>query len=55
MKNIIDKSAKLQNSYDAMYDLAINKKMSDQEISNLLYISKKLVAIKIKEHGIIRR
>jgi hypothetical protein len=51
----INKDLKLQNDYDAMYDLVVTKKLSNQEISNLLYISKKLVAIKIKEHGIVRR
>ena len=51
----IDKDLKLQNNYDTMYDLVVTKMLSNKEISNLLYISQKLVAIKIKEHGIIRR
>ena len=54
MENIIDKSAKPHNDYNFMRDLIVTKMLSNKEISNLLYISQKLVAIKIKEHGIRR-
>jgi hypothetical protein len=50
----INKDLKLQNNYDAMYDLVVTKKLSNKEISNILYISQKLVDIKIKEHGLRR-
>ena len=50
----INKDLKLQNNYDAMYDLVVTKKLSNKEISNILYISQKLVEIKIKEHGLRR-
>lgn len=54
MKNIIDKTTKPHNNYDTMYDLVVTKKLSNKEIASMLYISQKLVDIKIKEHGIRR-
>ena len=54
MENIINKSTKPHNNFDFMRDLVVTKMLSNKEISNLLYISKKLVAIKIKEHGLVR-
>ena len=50
----IDKSTKPHNNFEFMRDLIVTKMLSNKEISNLLYISQKLVAIKIKEHGIRR-
>jgi hypothetical protein len=50
----IDKSTKPHNDFEFMRDLIVTKSLSNKEISNLLYISKKLVAIKMKEHGIRR-
>jgi hypothetical protein len=50
----IDKTTKPHNNFEFMRDLAVAKSLSNKEISNLLYISKKLVAIKMKEHGIRR-
>jgi hypothetical protein len=49
-----DKSTKPHNDFEFMRDLIVTKMLSNKEISNLLYISKKLVAIKMKEHGIRR-
>jgi hypothetical protein len=46
---------KPHNSYDAMYDLVVTKMLSNKEIADLLHISQKLVEIKIKEHGLVRR
>lgn len=50
----IDKSTKPHNDFEFMRDLIVTKSLSNKEISNLLYISKKLVDIKIREHGIRR-
>jgi hypothetical protein len=55
MENIFDKDLKLHNDYQTMYDLVVTKMLSNKDISKLLYISQRLVDIKIKEHGIIRR
>ena len=55
MENIIDRTTKPHNDYDFMYDLVVTKMLSNSEIANQLHISQKLVEIKIKEHGIIRR
>jgi hypothetical protein len=52
MTNIIDKTTKPHNDYDFMRDLFVTKKLSISEISSLLRISKRLVEIKIKEHGL---
>jgi hypothetical protein len=50
----IDKTTKPHNDFEFMRDLVVTKSLSNKEISNLLYISQKLVAIKIREHGIRR-
>lgn len=55
MENIIDRTTKPHNDYNFMYDLAVTKMLPNNEIANLLHISQKLVAIKLKEHGINRR
>lgn len=44
---------KPHNDYNFMYDLVVTKKLSNKEIANMLRISQKLVALKIKEYGFI--
>jgi hypothetical protein len=46
---------KPHNDYNFMYDAVVTKMLSNKDIANQLHISKRLVAIKIKEHGIVRR
>jgi hypothetical protein len=52
MENTIDKTTKLQNDYDFMYDAYVVKQMKPREIAALLNISIKLVDLKIREHGL---
>jgi hypothetical protein len=52
MENTVDKTTKLQNDYDFMYDAYVVKKMRPKDIANMLNISEKLVDIKIREHGL---
>ena len=49
----INKHAKLQNDYDFMKEMYVSQKKTPKQIAELLNISKRLVDIKIKEHGLI--
>jgi hypothetical protein len=48
----IDKTKKLQNDYDFMYDAYVVKKLQPKQIAAMLNISTKLVDLKIREHGL---
>lgn len=51
MENI-DKDSKPQNDPAVMKKLVQDQNLSSREIASLLHISKKLVDIKLKEHGL---
>lgn len=51
MENI-NKDEKPQNDPVLMKKLLVDNNMSIKEVSNLLHVSKKLVAIKAKEFGL---
>lgn len=47
-----NKLEKPQNDYETMRKLVVDQNLSVKQIANVLHISKKLVEIKIKEHGL---
>lgn len=52
MTNSIDKTQKLQNNKDWLFDKYITEQWTVRDISQALHISYKLVLLKIKEYGL---